>query len=161
VATCRERTGGFGLGAAVGLLTLSFAAGCGGNQLKTSGEAAGYIDDLIRGSDEAVELADDASRVAVVAVEDAPEVNSLGQTIEQAPDKACDVVGLVSTVADAAPENPEPMQLTPDAQGFVRLKAFGAGVPETTTESILSDALAMAQSTWVDAADSACDVASS
>jgi hypothetical protein len=99
--------------------------------------------------------------VARAAFADEVEVSALRRTFDEFPEQSCDVVGLVSSVAEPAPEFPYPLTLTSAEQDSIWFSAEQAGVPTELTDQVLDAAVDMAQSTWVDAADEICDVATS
>jgi hypothetical protein len=132
---------------------------CGGKEvLRNADDAARYIDDVVRGGKASeYKLADDASRAAQAAYEDAGPLQSLQDAVDAAPGYACDVVGVVSDVGEVVPDSYEPA-LNALNETEAEARSDTLGVPPTVSDPILSAALDMAQSTWVEAADVACNI---
>jgi hypothetical protein len=135
------------------------ATGCGGKEvLRNADDAARYIDDVVHGGSAArYKLADDASRAAQVAVDDAGPLKQLQDTIDATPDAACEVVGIVSQVGDVTPGSYDDTLDVAEAIQ-VQQQADPLGIPSTVRSPVVTAALEMAQSTWIEAADAACNL---
>jgi hypothetical protein len=135
------------------------ACGGGGKEvLKNSDDAARYIDEVMQGaSSSEYTLADDATRTAVVAMDDSGPLTKLRDGVDAAPGQGCQVVGVINDVADSAPDSTEPVL---DAAELidVSIEVKRLGIQSEVRAPIVDAALDMAESTWVDAADLACNI---
>lgn len=144
---------------------LVFAVGgCGGKAaIKTPSQARSYIEDVLRSgkNPNEFELADNATPVAVAARADAAPLKRFREVVGESADAACIVAGLVSDAADAAPQSVLPVTLEGSELVAINFDASRHGVSSEHTTRVLNAALEMSQSTWVEAAGNACDVAQS
>jgi hypothetical protein len=142
------------------LLLVAVALGlsaCGGDKvLRTSDDVRVYIDEVVRGGDVGFTVADDAVPALRAAQVDTQALEGLDFTVRNSPG-ACDVVALVSAVGEVSSLIVQPVALEPYEQEVIRSRAVLQGVPEATAAEVLDLAVAMSQSTWVEAADKFCN----
>lgn len=129
--------------------------------MKSTDDVGRYVDDVLRGKKSAddFKLGDGATPVARAALEDREPLKRFQQVVDEAPNAACHVAGLVSDAADPSAGFFTPMRLDSEDVSGIKLEALGNGIPQRHTDRVVDAAREMAQSTWVDAADTACDVA--
>lgn len=164
-ATARSGIGRFSLwasGLLIAALFLLAVRGCESTgslrALSSAEDARRFIDEVAHGRGTAalgIGLLPDADQAAVAAFEDAVRVRELGQVVAETPSEACEVVGLVDELADAAPRSVSPV-MGQVGLSLIERDAARVGVPAEVTGSVLDAAGTMAQSTWIDAAESLC-----
>lgn len=130
--------------------------------VRSGDDAIRYVDDVLRGKNaQKFSLADDAAPVARAAIDDREPLLRFQEVVDAAPDAACDVAGLVSDAAGAVPGSVAPLTLDLQDRLRIPIAASERGVPQDLATRVIEAAVEMAQSTWLEAADKACEIAQS